>query len=85
MEKLSTILTAQRSAPPLSIPQIWVSSPSVVLACAFMSRKFDDPKGASKRNQRSHETIITQRAKDGKSETTESIEGHFTLQPIHWL
>ena len=84
--KNSTILTAQRSARPLSIPQIWVASPSVVLACAFMSRKFDDPKGASKRKKWSQETIITQRTKDGsKSERTEHIECHFTLQLIHWL
>ena len=45
----------------------------------------EDPKRAPKRKNWSHETIITQRAKDGKSETTEHIQGHFTLQLIHWL
>ena len=45
----------------------------------------EDPKRAPKRKNWSHETIITQRAKDGKSETTEHIEGHFTLKLIHWL
>ena len=49
-----------------------------------MSKKFEEAESASKR-KRSQETIITQRAKAGKSETTESIEGHLILQLIHWL
>ena len=50
-----------------------------------MLKKFEDPERASKRKKRSQETIITQRAKAGKSETTEIIEGHLILQLIHWL
>ena len=48
-------------------------------------KEVEDPKRAPKREKWSQETIITQRTKDGKSETTEHIEGHFTLQLIHWL
>ena len=48
-------------------------------------KEVKDPKRSPKRKKWSQEIIITQRTKDGKSETTEHIEGHFTHQLIHWL
>ena len=49
-------------------------------------KEVEDPKRAPKRKKRSQKTIITQRTKYGsKSETTDNIEGQFTLQLIQWL